>query len=656
MPIKGLISLQDYLETCFKNEGLYELLPEDRRDSLLTIPLATIWFLLLWLIQTSLILWRTHYSYAGWITSILFLPLLFGVSFVVLVLFFLFRHIKVILQGKTPDLTQYVSLIGLYFLVIFPALLIAGTAIYLESFLILALQFILSILAMAIAILLNAQKSRVRLLLEFFRSAWKLLIRSAALMFILLPVLLAIIVLSVFSSDLWSAIGNLSYGRLVAGTALLLLPILFLVVGTLRQMARTIVGGVPALPDILSTAAKYPLLKKSLERGLISAEEWRDVNDELSWRHLDRLGKTFVPAIRAKVQHWLILLLAITCLLVALTFFGYFFVLFRTLLLPTVIAQWVGITVETSDHVMSIFGRTLIFRTHSTDVAVLKVCWMLSVFITLASTVYALTDEGAAEQITTWLRERAKTWLAFAVVYDAVLCPGYQTWRIVRADKKRGLINLFIVVPLNSTSDQVKIACENLESRLTRYKNLVYITAFEQNNRETYDTWISGRRWQLINNKKTNSRSFDYLDVTDDDVTSQPFLGLECLDAGKAIPDEWFGSGSQDTAIGREIWESDNDHVILHPYVVCTSSAAFVTVRMRKRLPNSEQYKQFMKHLFNLISKRLAAETSINIDISFRESEEALASVWFNPGMARVIYKDEIKGQKAEAVSLWRSS
>lgn len=219
MIIDGATTLQDHFETCLKQDGLHFFLPDDRKESLFNRQLALAWFGILWASQTSLILHYTHFR--GWIAAVSFTPVLFIVFLTLLIIILSIRYFREIVAGKGLDQLVGASTFGGLFLVGFPILIAFATGIYLRSFLLSIIQMGLNVLAMAFTVVLHTQRFRLHSFIELVISAAKVLSRSATHTLVLLPVLLVIVLLSLFSEDLWKVLSNLSAYKMVIGSVLL---------------------------------------------------------------------------------------------------------------------------------------------------------------------------------------------------------------------------------------------------------------------------------------------------------------------------------------------------------------------------------------------------------------------------------------------------
>lgn len=423
---------------------------------------------------------------------------------------------------------------------------------------------------------------------------------------------------------------------------------------SLNRIVDKMIHPFPGAVEVVTLAESFPFLNLKLKEGFISSEEWTEVKTQFLWRHKERLDNKLVGPIRKKTRDWLFLLLLLSSLLMALVFFLYFCTLFRVVFAPELIAEWVGHSVQETRYDFLLKGRPLSFSVYSTDFAILKVSLMLSVFVALAANVHSLTDSSATERLTSWLREKARIWIALGSLYDGIICPNYQVWH-VNQDKKRGLVNASIVVPRGSNDAEVKEACEHFENRLNP-RRFVHITAYEQNlNEPVYETWVTGKRWQYLHNKANNFTSFDPMWISDEDISSQCFLGRESLQSEQEIPDEWFGNDPIAVSISKSIWDSDTDHEwVLHPSTLITDNGTFLEVLLTKKMGTSEQYKSFLKNLMTLVITKQALASNVTITLSFRDTGATLASVWWFNQLTYVNYSDQfLRKPRYEKTALW---
>jgi hypothetical protein len=317
-----------------------------------------------------------------------------------------------------------------------------------------------------------------------------------------------------------------------------------------------------------------------------------------------------------------------------------------------------GIPVETLNVPLRIAEFSYEFGLDSTLLPTMQVALLLAVFVAMMSVVYALTEDSFKEQFTKWLSEKAYNWLAASSLYLSSIHPNYQIWEYTRDDKRSGMVNVSIVVPKDISEQEVRVACEHLDSQLKAYQQLVVITAFEQNQADPrYRTGIPGKRWRFIHNKIKEKQFFEETSLETDEVRYQDSLGHTGLQENEEIPDEWFGNSLQAVSLARKIWESDIHHgLILHPYGFEANLLLTLEIHLLKRLPNSNDYQQFIKELLPKIQDvyQTPHNRTILIDLCFRDTVDSLASFEWNQEHAYITYKDEYIGKsKMEKLKKW---
>ena len=614
-------SLQGYLEEYLKREGLYDVVPEYRRRSLFTLPIAFIWLAGLWMLATYFLL--RYRSFSGLIVAILGPPVLFICALLVLAIFFAIRQFR--LGRELTDIDA--GMIGGVFLFGFPALIAVALGLYLRSWSVIVWYVVLCAGGMMFILSLQQQVYRVHLLIELIRSMFRVLWRSVTLLPVLAPLLLVIVLLSVFSQELWVALGGLSPSRLLGSACLIVLPAFLLVLVSLEQEARAIVGEFPGEEKIVENAEGILFIKNKLDSGLVSEEEWTRLKSELMWRDKTKLAEDLLAMLWSRVKRWLALLLGLTSISLVTTFFVYFYILFSVLLKPSVVAAWVDMQLETLMVPLGFFGHTWEVSLPSTVVPIAKVSLLLAIFVAVLSSVYALTDDSFKRRFTEWLSQKAAAWLSASCVYRCVVSPNYQIWEYVVDDREKGIANVSIVVPPGVFEEEIEEACEHVESRLQEYSHLVLVTAFEQNEQKAYRRGMPGKRWQLLHNKSKGIRHFEPIHLDLEEPRYQHFLGLECLEQGLEIPDEWFGETTLEQTLSKSIWESDTDHeLILHPYTVRGSKSLSLEIHLTKRLPGSDQYRHHIRKFLDLARQVDPDVESILIDLDFRDTIDILAS------------------------------
>jgi len=645
-------TLQEDLERYLKREGLYDVIAEHSRTRLfsLSLPIVFMWLVGLWGPAAYFLL--SHKGLRGLTVAFVGPPVMFAGAFIVVAFRFALRRLR---SGiKLTDADK--GTIGGFFLLVFPLLMSVALGVYLTSWLAAITYIAIYAVVMVVALLLQKQAYRVHLLIELVRSVLRALWRSAGLLPVLIPYLFVIVGLSVFSQELWQAIGTLSLPRLVGTALCLLVPELILVGASLNREAAAIVGAFPERGHIVKIAENTQYVGARLREGLISKEEWNRLAGQLEWRSATRLAEQLLPMLRRRTKRWLALLLGCTSLALTASFFAYFCVFLSVVLGPSLVEKWTGIQARPLTLAMHLLGYRWRLGLTTGSLCIAKVSAVLAIFAGVVSTVHALTDEPLKRVYTEWLNDKASAWLAISSLYLSGVSPNYQLWEYVVRDKDKGIANVSIVVPRELPEEQVEEACAHMESCLEEYRTLVTITAFEQKSeRPVYKPGMPGNRWRLLHNKVKDIRVFESIPLVLDELRYQHFLGRDSLDQEIGIADEWFGSTAQGIALAKLIWNADADHEwVLHPYVFRSDKLLSLEISLTKRKETSEQYRQCVRQVLAQTKEMVPDAKNIWIDLCFRDTIDTLASLQWSEELPYVSYRDEVIGEsKIEEPSAW---
>ncbi|MCI0556255.1 MAG: hypothetical protein L0287_35375, partial [Anaerolineae bacterium] len=389
---------------------------------------------------------------------------------------------------------------------------------------------------------------------SFFGALW----RSITLLVSLIPLLLVVVLFSVFTRDLWETLAELSPLQYVASVLWLAIPAAVFVSISLRREASSILGTFPDNATLLAHAEATEFIRSKLDRGLISEEEWEKLRQEVIWRAQSKLADELLPVVQNKVKRWLALLLGLMAVTLTIAFFVYFFMLFTILLSPSRIADWTNTQLSTMPFSTTLFGQTLSFALPITLQVTAKVSLLLACFVSIFASISGLSDETIRAIITGWLTNKSVSWLAISALYTCAMSPNYYVWNYIVHNKTGGIANVLIVVRQGLSPKQIEQACEHMEARLASYKNLVMVTAFEQNDkRSTYRLDLPDNRWRLLHNKTKNVRNFDAITFEDDEVHYRHFLGRDALLNQMPISDEWFGNTPDTISFSKALWDAD---------------------------------------------------------------------------------------------------
>ncbi|MFZ1240100.1 MAG: hypothetical protein WAV74_17850 [Anaerolineae bacterium] len=653
--VVGGTGLCGYLESYLKQQGLLKLIPDTRRPSVFKIPptrILIIWFLLITL--TSLYLGLVRAGSRGLIVGLVLPMVVF-----ILVTFLMNGYIAIHQslthgQGSKARATQQAGIVGLLMFCILLALGI-DSFVFPGSF---SPIVALMVASFFVLILVSSQGYRVHLALEGVRTVFRLLPRSLLLVATLTPILLIVVILSVFSSEVWQAVGSLPWPRVADAAVLLILPTLIFVALSLSKITKPLLDRVFNGINTLSTDGKVvPFLRDKFNRHLISSEEWQRALNDLAWKDVSKLKAAVRPIVEGKIGRWLVLLLVLTSLTLLALFFFYFFAFSYIVVQPSLVATWAQLQAESGKPIiitLPVLASELILL--DADVAIAKVSFLLATFATVTFAVQILSDENHRREMTTWLEEKAKAWSSIGVLHQSCIRPGYQVWEYLVRDKVHGILNSTIVVPEGQTDEMVRAACENMKASLDNHWKHILITAFEQNPRNPdYRRGMPGKRWQMSHNRTTDETTFEPIHLELSEIRYEHFLGFDANETGIDIPDQWFGNDTPCIALSRSIWESDRQRsLLLHPYITQDGMNVWVDLHILKRLEKTADYKQLVKNVLAEVKKTTTEASNIWIDLYFRDTVDALVHFVWSKQLNYIDYWDEItRCNRIDSLEIW---
>lgn len=638
--------IQSILETVLKREGLHGVIPHYRRSQVFPAPMLSVWLGGLWL---SASYFYYYFGKKSLLVSFFTPVILFIIFFLLVVIYYVVKSFRL---KKDLSANDAASLGGIF---IFgtPILVILHLGLALRSWLVPLYFLAIYIGIIILALLLNKQGYRIFSILDLFVSVVKAFAQSLRHLLVILPLLLIIILLSVFSSDLWKIVGLAPLPRLFSTFALILFPALILYVSSLGSQTRTLLSNVSKPEHILVEAERLSSLKKQLDEGLISEEEWQELLKQLNWRHYEKLTNDIWLVIYNKVRGWLALLIGLTSLVLLLSFFLYFYIFFSVAIDPQIISDWTGLQSTPPVWVINISGNLGALSVSAISVAIAKVSLVLATFAAAMSIVYSLTDETVKDLFTNWLVQKSSFWVATCCLYKSFIEPNYQFWEYVVDNKKDGIANISIVVPKGLSEEKINNACALVAEQHEEYRRIVIVTAFEQNvEKPIYKRSAPGRWWQYLHNKAKDIKQFHEVPSYSDEVRYNHFLGRDCLEKGISIPNEWFGDSPNSIKLGKAIWNADTGKEwILHPYVSENEKNISLDINLSKKKQSSTEYRAFAKKILGQLLDVFPNANLITVDLYFRDTVDYITNLMLNREINFVSYKDE-RSKKLHTESL----
>lgn len=631
-------SFQEYLEAYLKNEGVFVLIPKNRQIASISSILVLIWMFSILVISSVI-----GYEVAefGGILSVLGLA---TAGFLIISLGLIIYYTWRLVARKQNVGSSDASFLGSVYLFVYPIILSIAIAVYTKSLFIGLLAILLYALTFLIVMIVNTKSYGIYVALRSILVTFVDLARSIRFAFVLFPLLLIVIFLSVFSSELWQAIGGVTVIRLSIAVILLALPTILLAISSFKPFVKEMIV-LPQDDHIFNVVTEVPYLKEKLLRGFISNEELLEAKQQLAWRDKSRLLEEMNIVERAAFRSLLFLLFS-TSFILMLIFLIYFYVLFKVLIGDELVSIWTQIPLRRELFTINFWGNSFDIGYNSSDISFIKTSALLSVFIAITTIVQSFTDETVKKIFFSHLQQKVNTWLSVGAVYHSLVHRNFQLWSIDEAKNKPGIVEVSVVIPRGLQESQIKTICEYVEGMFQHYKHFVRVIAFEQNpTNPIYKRGFPALKWVLFHNKKVGIRNFseNHIIVDNDEPEYDHLLGDRLLANSSNIPDDWFGNTPLAVQVARMIWEVDANHsLVLHPTGFNTNKdTLLLDIRLRKRMLTSEWYVEYVKGVIEAVLLLGLGLKAIMVVVYLREGLDRLASGdWFD-GLNFMSYSDE---------------
>ena len=621
---------QDYLEGYLKTEGLQRVIPEFRHASLFNTPAIYLWLITLWALSASVI-YRAEGSIVG---AILLLPLSFVLTILIVSIVVIARFgFQVDVHAK--DVASY---FGGGVLMVTLILISMGGFIIVGSWRVLGYLLVSYLVSFIVFYFAHQHGYHIYAWAETLKLTFRMLKRSIGLIILLMPLLFTLVVFAVFSQEIWQVLGGLPNRRVPVVILVVFLPVVLLGYVSLKREAAELVAAFPEFPLGRGDIESVPWINRKLSVGLISPEEVDQALRQINWRDAAKIQNELTPAIRARVKLILMLLLFFLSVATFVVFTLYFGALFSTVLDPTLIRTWINEPIQ---------GTSL--RLWSIDLPVSDATWatfkvaaLLAAFLSAMSIVVSLTDATVQERYQVWLGGEIRYWYVSSIAYLSLIDKNFQVLNYVVHDRKRGTVNMNVLVPQHLSVEEVRTACETLEKRHGDYR-LFIVRAFQQRDTITnYGPGVMTDSWQFLRNKSTDYTGFEVFPESDDEVRRNHFLGSALAESNSPIPDGWFGESADAITVAKAIWhDRDLRPIILHPYAVVTENILSVTVRLTKRFEGREAYPGLLRKIITFVELAMQKPSTIWIELYYRESLDSLARLEINQEFDYTVYKDE---------------
>lgn len=641
----GLANLLGVLQNVVKRAWLQGILPEEHR------PAVPKWYaftlLLLFAIVPPLMMaWHRK----GPTGLLVMTALVIGSAFALFILMAVAAFISAAREWKRglarpvrisrsfASRLAYVVLFG------YPGLLYVLVALYLWSWKLACLSAGIYLAGLLLAVIAFSQAYGVHILMGFVRAVLATGFMAATSSVTLLPLLLMVIVLSVFSKGLWDIAENLTALRLIGAGLIITIPGAVLLLLSLKKDAANLLGEFPPVRAQIDTARRSSALQAELKRGLISPEEWDTLEDDMSWRPVAELQRMVDPALGRRIRLWLLLVSVASYIGLTLSAFFFLTLFLQTLIPLGVISLWTAATTPLGPAMLcdQWLGGTPPIGL-AIPLVIIKTSLLLSTILGATCLVNMQRDPELKKRTTDWLGSKAAEWRSFCALYVSLAMPGYH--RLSRTIRGGTLKSVFIslVTRPGSTEDEVRTACADALSRETGHARRVVITAYEMKEGVAeYSISTVGKKWQLVRESPTREPTFNVLPETWDGTRDLHLEGYWSLRQDGRAPHGWFGDTDETQAVGNAIWSADPDHLlVMHPYAASKDRNVFVTVHLTRRMRTSGEYRKTVAVAVSATLRSMPRAALLYIDIQFRDTDEKLASFTWVRDAEDVTYKDE---------------
>lgn len=323
-------------------------------------------------------------------------------------------------SGRPMTRRETKQVTDLILVLVFPLLLAISLGVYLGSWIVAAGFLVLSVGILAGLIMLQPYGFNLHLVKGYLQLAGTSFARSQEQLIVLFPVLLLVVLFSVFSRGFWQAVGTLPFPNVLVASLFIIIPAFILAARSRVTVTNEIVVGIPACDTVFKTAGEEPFIKAQLERSLISIDEWREAQNQFRQNPKNKLEEFILPILRKRVNRHLNFLLIFNGLLLFVAFLVFFIVLNSILIAPTALNSWIGDQYESI--LIPLKGVSGI-GSYSLAVPIIQGSILLAIFVTTIATVNSLTRADVKAIFTKWLRERADVWTAICSIYRSISSP-----------------------------------------------------------------------------------------------------------------------------------------------------------------------------------------------------------------------------------------
>jgi hypothetical protein len=629
------VTVRSSLEEFLKHEGLLSLIPPYRQERMFRLRTGLPWMCLMLLSSSGLL------ALGGTSGAALLAPV--GV----LLLDAAFIAVLSVLYATRMRSNPIPAAVDVYLTALAPVSLAVYIGWTAQSFWALAGSGIVFHVLFDMLMSMQDHGARLYMVWSQLKLGMRMIVRSAKMATILLPLLLVFVLFSLFSQEIWIVLSMLEADQAAGAFVLLVLPASFYIWASVKIRVRELVGAMDK-EKMRAELMKIPVIRANYHEGYLSPEELNEAHRQVAWRDMESLNREIIPVIRHRLKVQLYLLAGGMGVVLSVCFAVYFFALFYTLIPDVTAAVWTG-----KSHVLTVYtlriqdylplpGVDWVIEIKQVHMAEAKVAAALGVLLAILANVYALAEETVQKSLEVWLTPHIQQWQTAGFYYRSLLIHNLHIVGEPLLRPDRSFSRVTAQSPDSLPDEKVEAACRTLRHELREFTR-VEIRVWRTPPSDSGDP-VGGadEAWIMIDDRSSGEYRFSPVPARTSPIRTQHFLGHQLAGEQQAIPDEWFGDTPDTAALAKAVWEADRARqqpVILHPYVTRTDHEVSIEVRLMKRLSRRRDYDQ----LLDSIARCGALPDIEELDVSliFREDHDSICSMLWNRPLGFRQYTDE---------------
>jgi hypothetical protein len=322
-----LSDVQGVLEDYLKRESLLSFIPKHRLAELFSSFSGTLLFLSLMVIGGFVLSAFSRHK----LIAAAFAPLTtFVILFLVIVIWAIIRGLR--LKSDAVFNEKNLVFIGTLILIVWPLSTSVMLGILYKNIIAVLIYLVYSGIILAIVFNIQRNPGLPHKLFEPFKAAVRSFADDLRVLIRALPILIVLVLLSVFNLEYWQALSELRLLALGLVVLLILLPIIVLFPATLHSEAEKLIPQQLSWNEVLEVVENSEFMSMKLRQGLLSHEVWERLKQQGAWRHMYLLQEKYWKPTLKRTKQWLRVTLIVISILLLIVSTLYFYLLFLLLL------------------------------------------------------------------------------------------------------------------------------------------------------------------------------------------------------------------------------------------------------------------------------------------------------------------------------------